>query len=354
MSRRPRPAALLWGLGVLTAGAAAVAAGGLGSRGGPAPGPAARPPATAEVTRQTMLDTDEQAGQLGYGAPAALAGRIDGVVTRAPLAGDVITRGQAVYRVDDTPVVLLYGAVTAYRALAPGVTGPDVRQLEENLTALGYTGFTVDTTYSAGTATAVRRWQRDQGLPATGAVELGRVLFAPGEIRVDAVTAGVNQTTGGGEEVLRYTGTGHRVTVRLDVSKQRLARAGLEVAVRLPDGRAVPGRVERVATVVEEASGPAAPPQTRIEALVSLADPAAAAGIDAAVVTVVFTADRRADVLTVPVAALVALAEGGYGVEVVDGPSTHYLRVETGLFAGGRVEISGAGLRAGLTVGMPA
>ena len=58
--------------------------------------------------------------------------------------------------------------------------------------------------------------------------------------------------------------------------------------------------------------------------------------------------------LTVPVAALLALAEGGYGVEVVDGSTSHYVAVETGLFAGGRVEVSGDGLAEGMTVGMPA
>lgn len=339
---------------VLTLGAAAVAADGFT----PAPGGGGRapagPPATARVTRQTLLDTYERAGDLGYGARTTLAGRIGGVVTRLPLPGDVIGRGQAVYRVDDTPVVLLYGAVAAYRTLAPGVVGVDVRQLEDNLRALGYGGFTVDDTYSAGTAAAVRTWQRDLGLPRTGEVQLGRVLFAPAEIRVDSVTTGVNRSTGGGEDVLQYTGTGRLVTVLLDVSRQRLARKGVEVQVRLPDGQAVPGRLERVSTVVEQPSAPDAEPQTKLEVLVSLADPAAAAQLDAAVVTVVFTAAARADVLTVPVAALVALAEGGYGVEVVDGAATRHVRVETGLFAGGRVEISGDGLREGTVVGMPA
>ncbi len=70
-------------------------------------------------------------------------------------------------------------------------------------------------------------------------------------------------------------------------------------------------------------------------------------------VDVALTAGRRADVLTVPVAALVALAEGGYGVQVVDGGTSRFVAVETGLFADGRVEVSGAGLAAGLTVGMP-
>ena len=48
-----------------------------------------------------------------------------------------------------------------------------------------------------------------------------------------------------------------------------------------------------------------------------------------------------------------ALAGGGYGVEVVDGSTTHYVKVTTGLYADGRVEITGDGLVEGTTVGMP-
>jgi multidrug efflux pump subunit AcrA (membrane-fusion protein) len=121
----------------------------------------------------------------------------------------------------------------------------------------------------------------------------------------------------------------------------------------MPDGKQVAGRVGRVYTVIAPATDPGGQPETRIEAVVALTDPAAAAGISAAVVDVEFTAADRPDVLTVPVAALVALAEGGYGVEVVEGSATRYVAVTTGLFATGRVEVSGAGLREGMTVGMP-
>ncbi|MFC6080121.1 peptidoglycan-binding protein [Sphaerisporangium aureirubrum] len=351
--RRRGRAVAVAGAVVLAAGAATAAAVGFGGRGTSAPDVPDLPPATARVVRQTMLDTDEEPGELGYGAATTLAGRVAGVVTRVPPAGRVVRRGKPIYRVDNAPIVLMYGPVAAYRTLAPGVVGADVRQFERNLKALGYGGFTVDRVYTAMTTTAVRRWQRKTGLPQTGQVELGRVLFAPGPIRVGAVTAGVNQNTGGGQQVLRYTGTGRQVTVRLEVSKQRLARKGVKVRVRLPEGTTVAGRVKQVYTVVQQATESGGEPETRIEAVVSLGDPGAAAGIEAAVVTVVFTAARRRDVLTVPVAALVALAEGGYGVEVVEGTAARHLRVETGLFAKGRVEITGAGLREGMTVGMP-
>jgi len=270
-----------------------------------------------------------------------------------PLPGDIISRGQAVYRVDDTPVVLLYGEVAAYRTLSPGVTGPDVGQLNANLTALGYDGLPNGNTYTSVTSWAVRQWQRDLGLPQTGAVDLGRVLFAPNDIRIDSVTAGVNESTGDGQEVLHYTGTDRQVTADLPVSQQRLVHDDTQVKVQMPDSTTVTGRVDRVYTIVEQPADSRSQALTLIEAVISLTDPTAAAGVEAAIVTVVFTAEVHENVLTVPIAALVALAEGGYGVEVVEGTTTHYLAVQTGLFANGRVEITGDGLREGMTVGMP-
>ncbi len=338
---------------LLAVGATAAAAVGFGGGGPNRPSATNLPPATVRVTRQTMLDTDEVPGDLGYGLTTTLAGRIPGVITKVPLAGEVVGRGQSVFRVNDTPVVLMYGAVAAYRTLGPGVTGVDVRQLEDNLRALGYDAPLTGKTFTAATARTVKRWQKSLGLPQTGEVELGRVLFAPGKIRIDSVTVGVNQSTGDGQEVLQYTGTGRQVTARLQVSQQRLAREGTAVQIQMPDGKTVPGRVGRVYTVIEQPADSGSQAVTLIEAVIALSDPTAAAGIEAAVVTVVFTAGERKDVLTVPIAALVALAEGGYGVEVVDRSTTHYIAVQTGLFASGRVEVTGDGLREGMAVGMP-
>jgi hypothetical protein len=70
-------------------------------------------------------------------------------------------------------------------------------------------------------------------------------------------------------------------------------------------------------------------------------------------VDVTLVSAQATDVLSVPVAALVALAEGGYGVQVVDGSSARYVAVKTGMFASGRVEISGDGITAGTVVGVP-
>ena len=86
---------------------------------------------------------------------------------------------------------------------------------------------------------------------------------------------------------------------------------------------------------------------------IALGNQKAVAAYALASVDVTFTAAERKNVLTVPVAALLALQEGGFGVEVADGATTRYVPVKTGLFAGGRVEISGAGVTEGLRVGVP-
>jgi membrane fusion protein, multidrug efflux system len=71
-------------------------------------------------------------------------------------------------------------------------------------------------------------------------------------------------------------------------------------------------------------------------------------------VTVTLTASSASDVLAVPVAALLALAEGGYGLEVVQDGVGRVVAVQTGVFADGKVEVSGDGVVEGAVVGVPA
>jgi multidrug efflux system membrane fusion protein len=85
---------------------------------------------------------------------------------------------------------------------------------------------------------------------------------------------------------------------------------------------------------------------------VTIADQAALGSLDAAPVEVDFVSDERKDVLAVPVAALLARTEGGFGVEIVDGDTTRIVAAKTGMFAAGRVEVSGAGIGEGVTVGV--
>nr|SBP00259.1 Putative peptidoglycan binding domain 1 [Nonomuraea gerenzanensis] len=319
---------------------------------GPARSASALPPATATVTRQTLNDTRDADGELGYGPVTTAVSRAPGTITWLPDSGATITRGKSLYRLDNDPVTLMYGDVPAYRDLRIGVEGRDVENLERNLDKLGYDGFTVDEEFTYDTYEAVLEWQEDRGLEETGVVKLGQVVFADGTVRVESVEAEEGQPAQPGVKVLTYTGTAKVITVQLEAEDQRMARKGAKVEVTLPDGEEVGGKVTEVATVIVPGQGQEEP-DTRVEALVSIGDAKSAKGLDKASVDVTFTASQRKNVLTVPVAALVALQEGGFGLEVVEGGMSRYVAVRTGLFAGGRVEVSGDGLREGMTVGMP-
>jgi peptidoglycan hydrolase-like protein with peptidoglycan-binding domain len=332
----------------LTAGAAAVVVAGLPEE--PRQAAASTPPGTAVVERQTLVDTETSDGELGYGEAAARACRLSGTVTALAAEGATVRRGKALYRIDDDPVVLLYGALPAYRRLSSGDTGRDVKQFEKNLWSLGYRGFTVDRTYSSATASAVRDWQDDLGLARTGTVDPARLVYAPGPVRVASRSAAPGDAAQPGTALLETTGTGRVATVELDISDQRLARKGAAVRVTRPDGKEVTGKIKDIETVVTPADGPQ---EASTGLSVSIGFGTAPAGPDRAAVSVAFTAATRPGVLTVPVAALLALAEGGYGLHLVESGGTRIVAVRTGLFADGRVEVSGGGIAAGQTVGMP-
>jgi peptidoglycan hydrolase-like protein with peptidoglycan-binding domain len=308
------------------------------------------PGSTADITEQTLIDRENHDGTLAHGDTTTVSSRGNGTVTGLPAEGATVSRGQAIFRLDNKPVTLLYGSLPAYRALSTGVKGADVKQFEQNLRVLGYRGFTVDKAYSSSTASAVKRWQADLGLTETGAVDPGQIVYADGEVRVDSLSTQVGTVIGSGAAVAKVTGTSPLATVALEMSSARLAKVGATVQVTLPDGKVVPGEISKVTMVVSPGEGGEAA-TTKIHVTIRFASAVQSTGT--AAVTVAFIAGERPHVLAVPVAALLALAEGGYGVQVVDGGTTRIVAVETGLFADGRVQITGTGLQPGMKVAMP-
>ena len=95
--------------------------------------------ATAEVIRGTVTQRLRIAGTYGYdGVYSVVHQGNPGILTAAAEPGSKLERGGILYRVADRPVRLLYGTTPAYRDFAAGMNdGPDVRQLEQNLVALG-------------------------------------------------------------------------------------------------------------------------------------------------------------------------------------------------------------------------
>jgi peptidoglycan hydrolase-like protein with peptidoglycan-binding domain len=345
-----RRTVLVTGSAVLVAAAAGVATVGLGGHDAPPPArDTGLPPATATVTRTTLTQTQDVNGTLGHGTPTPVAASGPGTITWLPRPGAVIDRGRPVYKRDDLPVPLLLGGLPLYRELRPGLTGADVEEVEANLAALGYTGLTVDSTYTAATASAVRRWQRDLGLTQTGVLDPASVVVAPAAMRVASVAAHVGDPAGG--QLLAYTGTTRIVRIALDVALQTLVRPGIAATITLPDAKTVRGTVATVGSVA--AAGHQQGDPATIEVTVTVADQAALGTLDEAPVTVRLVSATVRDVLTVPVAALTVLADGRYGLQVVTGSASHVVPVELGMFAGGRVQVSGDGVTEGARVGVP-
>ncbi len=353
---------------LLFTGAAAVIVGGavagvLLARGSaPATQKATLPPGTAKVIRTTLVDVKTVSGTLGYGEPAPIRAAQRGTLTWIAPVGSTTARGGPLFKVDERPVVVFYGSLPMYRPLRVGTEGRDVRQLQQNLAALGYARLAVDDTYTSVTAAAVRAWQVSLGVPASGTVAPGQVVFTPGPIRIAGQAARVGDTAGD-SAVLSYTGTTRLVTVDLEVADRPLAVQGATVTVTVPGAGGVPGKIADVGTVASAPSnqteaGGAAPDTTgaaseaTIRVTVTIANQMALGSLDAAPVDVDFVSAERKNVLAVPVTALLALTQGGYGVQIVDGATTRIVAVQTGMFAAGRVEISGTGIAEGVTVGV--
>ena len=326
------------------------------------------PPATAPVQRTTLVETKTVSGTLGHGDPIPLAAGEAGILTWIAPVGSIVRRGQPLFKVDERPVVLLYGTLPLYRTLRPGVVGRDVRELERNLAVLGYRGFAVDGTYSAATAAAVLAWQAKLGLARSGIVEVGQVLFRPGPVRIAGHSArvgdGIGRGSEGGGAVLSYTGTKRLVSVELEVADLPLAVRGRTVTVTVPGRGAIKGRIAQVGTEITTQAPPAGEGQAQggaasattdavVQVTVSIANQRALGSLNAAPVDVDFVSSKRENVLAVPVVALLALPQGGFGVEVVQGTRTRIVPVTTGMFAAGRVEVRGEGIAEGVRVGVP-
>ena len=193
--------------GVVLAGAAWWTSARAGGQAGDQDAGAEVATATAAVTRRDLRATEEVDGTLGYGEARLVANQRQGTVTALPSEGAVVTRGRALYRVDGKPVPLLYGRLPAWRALSAGVDdGPDVRQLEQNLVALGYDpdrAVTVDDHFTWATRAAVRRWQEALGLEETGTVRPGDAVWQPGPVRVASRKAAVGDSVRPGSPIRR-------------------------------------------------------------------------------------------------------------------------------------------------------
>ena len=354
-SDRPRRSVRRRIIGLVCAGALLIGGATIGvlALTAPSAAPSAAPPATVMIESGTLSGTTQALGTLDFDDPRDLAAGAAGTMTGIAAAGTTVGIGGGLYRVDDRPVLLLFGSLPVWRSFESGMTdGADILQLEQNLAALGYFDREPDQEFGWSTELAIEAWQKSLGWEQSGSLAMGSVVFMPGEVRMGEVKLAVGAQLSPGAVVATVTSLTKRVDVSLKLSDQRLATVGGAVEISLPNGESAAGTITDVGVPLErEVDGSTT---VVVPVGISLDDGSAAAELQRASVRVQFPSESRDHVLSVPLEALIALDADTFGVEVFDPKTgTKKVAVTTGLFAAGRVEISGEGIAAGVAVTVP-
>jgi len=349
----------------------------------------------ATVQRRNLIETDTEGGTLSYANPQTIYNWLSGAITWLPGVGQLIEPGGTLYGVSGRQVVLLDGALPAYRALKTGDSdGLDILQLNRDLVRMGFGDgeIRVNDTWQTGTTDAVKRWEASLGEAQTGAIPLGQVVFLPGAQRIaqldttcgspgGAAGTGASSSTdptngcgalqtgaagsGAGRggtasasAILQTTSTKLVAIVDLAASSQSEAVIGSRVTVEMPSGSTVDGKITAVSAVAQNnnassgaggASGGNQSSPATVPVTITLDRHVNSAGLDQAAVSVQFAEAKATHVLSVPVTALVATSGASYAVQEAAAPDK-LIPVSTGLFAAGYVQISGPGIHPGLTV----
>lgn len=325
-----------------------------------------QPANTATVAQGKLSAMVSVHGTLTYqarsdGSPFSVINQVRGTYTELPDDGDKVECGDVVFRVDDEPVLLLCGTVPAYRDLAVGQEGKDVRQLNRNLHQLGYDADAgvaidpVDRDFTWETQRSLMELQDDRGLDMTGSLDRDDAVFLPGSVRISKLVGEVGGSARPGTQVAQATSDRLEVQVALDASRQGEVKVGDRAQVTLPGNTSVTGTVDRLGRVAQTADKDGGVGAASIPAFITLDDPGKARELDSAPVEVEITTRGVENALSVPVTALVGKAGGGFAVEVVrDGGQRDLVAVRLGLFdtAGGRVQVEGD-LDAGDHVAVP-
>ena len=287
---------------------------------------------------------------------AAHGGELELVAESGPfLSGDVV------YLVDDLPVVGIVTDEHFGRDLWWGVAdGPDIEAVETYLSAAGYDAsgdLQVDETWDGATSEAVEDWKSDladeyRDVVTDNTLRTSELIAVPPGTRVENI-APLSDPVPSGAELFWWDlgGTGRVVRANVDIADQAKLALGTVVDVEFPDGTVVAGAVTHVSTASTlNVMDPTAEPQVEVE--IELDEvPESQANLTDLTVDIVIVDRLAAGATVVPANALVATTDGGFAVEVTDGTNTSFVAVTPGLFADGKVEVSG--IEPGTTVVVP-
>jgi peptidoglycan hydrolase-like protein with peptidoglycan-binding domain len=288
---------------------------------------------TVAIERGDLTSTSEFTGELGFGDAVPVPITAEGIVTGARPLGTVVEFGESLIEIDDRRVFLVEGDVPMFRDLeltSPRISGADVAQLQRFLASQGFDrdgALEVDGVFDSDTRRAVLDWQEATWQPETGRLTRSDMVFSPEPLR-----ASNEQRVGSVFEGLEVTNWEPTVTVDVANRDRDLLAVGTRVTIEFGDGTTVAG------TVSEQISVPQDDGSTIARSTI---EPDGDVPGETGQVTIAVDATLASDVMIVPVGALLALAEGGFAVEVVEGATTRLVGVELGEILDGEAEITG-------------
>ena len=311
--------------------------------------------ATAAVTRGDLSTEREFRASVTFGDSWILAIGGQGIVTSSHNAGVTVEPGDELVRLDERPVFLALGTMPLYRTLQKVDTrqrdennkrlklleGPDVTQLQQFLMDAGHDAdgkMELDGILGSSTEKAIKAWQEAVGLSPNGRVDSAQLVFAAEPVRIAK-----ELRVGSSFDALEVTGADAKVLVDTSNRDRSAISPGTAVTIVLADG----SRVDGQSTKQEQATGAdgSAVWRTTITSEATLPDEVSTATVE--VVDIATT-----DAVLVPASALLALAEGGFAVELVEGATTRLVRVDVSDVLNGRAAVTGA-VEPGDTVVVP-
>lgn len=118
---------------------------------------------TVPVERRELRTDVVSRGDVSFAGAVEVIPELAGLQTppvvtgQVPKVGDEVAEGEPVLEIVGRPVIALVGVLPVYRSLRPGLSGPDVAQLEKTLDRLGLDPGTVDSDYTSATSAAVAK-----------------------------------------------------------------------------------------------------------------------------------------------------------------------------------------------------
>ncbi len=292
---------------------------------------------TVAIERGSLSETKDAVGAIGHGDSWTAPIEPQGVVTKRHAKGTIVKHGEPLIWVGNRPVFLANGETPMYRTLTfqrgsdkKYMNGEDVRQLQAFLIDAGFDDgerLEADGVFGIGTKRAVEAWQKENGLEQSGSVDRTQLMFHPTDVRIES-----EAQVGANYSELTVTSAEQKVTASFDTKSRGFLAEGAAVTLDLGDA----GTTEGTITDVESTVG-----QDGSRSISVNIQPKTPIPSDVERVSITVSREAATDVLIVPVRAILALAGGGYAVEL-DGPTGPTLtRVELGAVVDDLAEISG-------------